>query len=242
MDNDEKSRILAEAKTWFRESVVEKHIKNTQKLANPAEFNINPFTANYLANFLTGNAEPESIAKALIYPRVLGTSISTTFGNAVQKFTGSVLPAFGSAIPGIDIEFTDQIDGRHKYYQLKSGPDTINYDDIETINNHFKSLKAIARTNNLEVGMNDIAVGVIYGTSDRLSSFYKGLERGHNIPVIVGQDFWHRLTGDRDFYFDLIHAVGDVAIEANFAQELEDIIARLANSEEIANISENNHE
>jgi len=50
------------------------------KTKKASEFNINPFTATYLANFLTGDASPESIAKALIYPRILGTSINTTFG------------------------------------------------------------------------------------------------------------------------------------------------------------------
>ncbi len=51
------------------------HIKNTQKLEKPSEFNINPFLV-CLENFLCGDAKPESIAKALIYPRVLGTSIT----------------------------------------------------------------------------------------------------------------------------------------------------------------------
>ena len=32
------------------------------------------------------------------------------------------------------------IDGEKKYCQLKSGPDTINKDDVETIAGHFKSV------------------------------------------------------------------------------------------------------
>lgn len=75
----------------------------------------------YLANFLTGNSSPKSIAKALIYPRILGTSITTSFGTNIQKFTNDVLDAFGSTTPGIDIEFIDRIDGHKKYCQMKSG-------------------------------------------------------------------------------------------------------------------------
>jgi hypothetical protein len=41
----------------------------------------------------------------------------------------------GSVVHGIDIEFIDAIDGRKKYCQLKSGPSTINKDDVVTIIN-----------------------------------------------------------------------------------------------------------
>jgi hypothetical protein len=29
----------------------------------------------------------------------------------------------------------------------------------------------------------------------------------HDYPVIIGKDFWHRLTGDPDFYQDLLEAI-----------------------------------
>ena len=59
-----KNQILSDAKEWFKESFAKSHIENTEKLTDPNEFKINHFTAVYLANFLTGNSEPESIAKA----------------------------------------------------------------------------------------------------------------------------------------------------------------------------------
>jgi hypothetical protein len=91
MNASDKKMIQGKAQQWFLETIAENHIANTQKLADPNEFNINPFLISYLANFLTGNSSPESIAKALIYPRVLGTSIATSFGTNVQKFTTDVL-------------------------------------------------------------------------------------------------------------------------------------------------------
>ena len=126
---EQKQKILDTAKQWFRERIAQNHIKNTEKLVNPNEFNINPFLTVYLANFLTGNSNPESIAKALLFPRVLGTSITTSFGNNMQGFTSVLQDAVGSTTSGIDIEFIDQIDQRKKYCQLKSGPNTINKDD-----------------------------------------------------------------------------------------------------------------
>jgi hypothetical protein len=236
----DKQAILESAKDWFRETVATNHITNTEKLVDPKAFNINPFTAVYLANFLTGNSSPESIAKALLFPRVLGTSISTTFGNGIQQFTNDVLGAFGSTTNGIDIEFTDQIDGYKKYCQLKSGPNTINKDDVETIAGHFKSVINLARTNNLRVTHNDMIVGVIYGEPEQISSHYKRITSQYDFPVHIGQDFWHRLTGEKNFYQDLIAAIGSVAIEADFSNEFKDIIRELSESEIIQKMSNHN--
>lgn len=236
----DKNQILSDAKEWFKESFAKSHIANTEKLIDPNEFNINHFTAVYLANFLTGNSDPESIAKALLYPRVLGTSVTTIFGTGIQKFTNDVLGTFGSTTNGIDIEFVDQIDGHRKYCQLKSGPNTINKDDVETIAGHFTDVIHLSRTNNLRIAHEDLIVGVIYGTPDDLSNFYRKITRVHHYPVFIGQEFWHRLTGDQDFYDDLLSAIGSVATEADFSKEFAEVIRTLAQTEEIQLLS--NHE
>ena len=127
MSNVESKLILELVKEWFRIVIVPNHLKNTQKLDSVSEFYINPFLTPYLAAYLTGELTPESVAKALLYPRVLGTSITTSFGTNMQKFISDVLKnSFGSMVSGIDIEFTDALDGRRKYCQVKLGPITIN--------------------------------------------------------------------------------------------------------------------
>lgn len=236
----DKEEILENAKEWFRTSVAENHILNTEKLVNPKEFNINPFTVVYLANFLTGNSSPESIARALLLPRVLGTSISTTFGSAIQKFTNDVLGAYSSTTNGIDIEFIDHIDGNRKYCQLKSGPNTINKDDVESIAGHFKGVINLARTNNLRIPHEDMVVGIIYGANSQVSSHYKRITSQYHFPVVVGEDFWYRLTGDEDFYVEMLQAIGSVAVEANYSAEFNEVVAKLAATEEIQSIS--NHD
>lgn len=237
MDAEQKNVILSKAKEWFRHSIAENHIRNSEKLTNPKEFNINPFLVNYLANFLTGDNSPESIAKALVYPRVLGTSIATSFGTNIQRFTSDVLDGFGSMISGIDIEFEDQVDGRRKYCQLKSGPNTINKDDVETISGHFTDAKNLARTNNLSIGYGDLIVGVLYGTHDALSSHYKRLETQYSYSVIVGEEFWLRLTGDSGFYSSLIQAIASVANEVDGRDVIENVIETLARTEEIQRLA-----
>lgn len=225
MNEKETKEILQKAKEFFANKIAINHIKNTETLTL-SKFNVNPFLIKYLATFLTGDDSPISIAKALVYPRVLGTSINTSFGTNLQYFCSNVLSGFASGITGLDIEFVDQIDGRKKYCQIKAGPNTINSDDVETIFNHFKSVIGIARTNHLDIGVSDLIIGVLYGLPGELSMHYKKIDERY--PVYVGKDFWHRLTGKESFYSDLIDSIGEVAKEADGTELLDIIIKKLA--------------
>jgi hypothetical protein len=200
MNSDEKTQLLLRAKEWFTEVIAINHIQNTRKLINISEFNVNPFLSTYLANFLTGNSDPLSIAKALVYPRVLGTSITTSFGTNIQKFTTEVLSAFGSTTSGIDIE---------------------------------------SRTNNLSLSFDNMIVGIIYGMENELSGHYNRITTQYHFPVKIGQDFWVRLTGDHNFYYELIKSISEVATESDFSNELKDVIEKLSQSEIIQSLSNN---
>lgn len=227
MNNQQRELILENAKIFFRNEIVLSHINGACKRASKlSEYNVNPFLFKYLANFLTGNDDSISIARALVLPRILGSSINTSFGMKIQNLVSSLFQGLGSTTQGIDIEFIDAIDGRKKYCQLKAGPNTINYDDVTTITNHFNGVRSLARTNNLNVGINDMIVGVVYGDESELSSHYKKI--GATYPVIIGKDFWHRLTGKEDFYFELIDAIGEVALEVDGSNVVEQTIATLA--------------
>jgi len=227
MDDIQRKLILKNAQDFFRKEIVSSHIEGGCKRASRlSEYNINPFLFKYLANFLTGNDNPESIAKALVLPRVLGPSITTSFGMKIQRLISTLFQGLGSTTHGIDIEFIDSVDGRKKYCQLKAGPNTINHDDVTTVINHFKGIRNLARTNNLNIGINDMIVGVVYGEETELSSHYKKISNTY--PVIVGKDFWHRLTGKEDFYLELIDAIGDVALEVDGSHLVEQTIGTLA--------------
>lgn len=227
MNNEEIDQILEKAKQFFKIYIAESHAKNTLKLSKLKNFNINPFTFKYLANFFSGNESPESIAKALILPRVLGTSFTTSFGTNIQnRFCAEVLDGFGSAVDGIDIEFIDYLDKRRKFCQLKAGPDTINSGDVDPIKNKFKSLYQRARTNNLEVFPSDLIIGITYGKVSQLNAHYKAIALEFNIHI--GKDFWHRLTGSEDFYFRLIDTFGVVACDIDGTKILNTAITSLA--------------
>ena len=210
MTEDQKKAIIESGKNYFRTSIIPNHIKNLQKL-HLKDFDINPFLINYLAAFLCGNTDHRSMAKALIYPRILGTSVNTSFGQNIQIFISQLAEVAGcaSGIDGIDIEFIDAIDGRKKYCQCKAGPQTINKDDVDTILGHFKRLIGKARLDRISLQLDDMIVGVLYG--ERISANYKTIATTY--PVYCGTEFWEHLTGDPNFYYQLAKAFGEVVEE-----------------------------
>jgi len=233
-----KVEILTRAKQWFQLTIVANHKLNTVKLKKANEFDINPFLAPYLGAFMEGEVTPESVAKGLVYPRALGTSITTSFGTGMQRFVTDVLKnTFGSTTAGIDIEFTDQTDGRKKYCQVKLGPNTINADDVDTINNHFSTIKKLAITNNLPIEIRDLVVGVVHGTETQLSGHYKKLRDTYHFPLYVGKKFWYCLTGEEKFYEELIQVIASVAVEIDGKELLEETIKDLANTKAIKEIA-----
>lgn len=238
MKPSERARILKQVKKWFRETIATNHVENTRKLANPGEFNINPFLTPYLAAYLSGGLTPDAVARALVYPRVLGTSITTSFGTNMQSFISDVLKnSFGSMVPGIDIEFEDALDNRRKYCQVKLGPNTINKDDVASIHGHFRAARNLGRTNNVQVAHGDLVVGILYGDPGQESGHYCKLRDEHGYPLFIGADFWHRLTGHAPFYDELRHAFSEVATEANSATLIEETIATLAQTEAVRRIA-----
>jgi hypothetical protein len=205
-------QIINSGKTYFRQIIIPSHLKNLQAL-KLRDFRVNPFLVNYLAAFLCGDTSPESLAKALVYPRILGTSINTSFGQNIQVFISNLAQVAGGAsgIDGIDIEFEDAIDGRKKYCQCKAGPQTINKDDVVTILGHFKHLNNKARLDRMNVQIDDMSVGVLYGEGAELSGNYKTINAHY--PVYCGAEFWERITGDKKFYHRLAKAFGEVVEE-----------------------------
>ena len=75
MTEEQKLDIVASGKRYFREAIIPKHIGNLQRL-KLKDFDVNPFLINYLAAFLCGNTEQTSLAKALVYPRILWARVS----------------------------------------------------------------------------------------------------------------------------------------------------------------------
>jgi hypothetical protein len=192
--------------TYFKEKIFLNH-KNSvlKKHSKLKEYKINPIIVKYLSKILEDDFTPLGIAKALYYPRVLGTSINTSFGTRIQNMFVELKLAQGSLIKGMDIEFIDKTDNRKKWCQLKSGPNTINSEDVKPLLKKFSNVLNLARTNAINLNNNDLILGVLYGDKTQLSQHYLNIDKVH--PVIIGKDFWHRLTGFSEFYSKLTNAL-----------------------------------
>ena len=115
MTEDEILEIITK---HFKEKIFENHkIKSLNTHSKLKSYKINPIIVKYLSKILEDNFTPIGIAKALYYPRILGTSINTSFGTRIQNMFVELGLAQGSLIKGIDIEFTDKIDKRKKWCQ-----------------------------------------------------------------------------------------------------------------------------
>lgn len=188
---------------YFKEDIFENHKENSlKKHSKLKSYKINPIIVKYLSKILENNFTPIGIAKALYYPRILGTSINTSFGTRIQNMFVKLRLAQGSLIKGMDIEFTDKIDNRKKWCQLKSGPNTINSEDVNPLLKKFTTVTNLARTNSMDLNNSDLILGVLYGEEDQLSQHYLKIDK--QFPVIIGREFWHRLTGYENFYIKLV--------------------------------------
>jgi hypothetical protein len=227
MSQATKDKLIENAKTWFRDELAVAHLAQVRKLKNLNEFKSNPFLLTYLSNFLNGNSEYESLARTLILPRALGTSINTIFGTRVQQFITRVFDeVLGSQIDGMDIEFIDQVDGRKKYCQVKAGPNILNKDDVPQIKEKFAKASRLARTNNLKVEVGDYVFGLLYGEQSQISPFIKEIQNDYT--TYIGNEFWYHITGDENFYASLISATGEVAEEFDGRKILNETIELLA--------------
>ncbi|RLK03139.1 PmeII family type II restriction endonuclease [Tenacibaculum discolor] len=203
MNEEELLEIITK---YFKEEIFENYkinsLKKNSKLKN---YKINPIIVKYLSKVLDNDFTSIGIAKALYYPRVLGTSINTSFGTKIQSMFVGLGLAEGSLIKGMDIEFTDKIDGRRKWCQLKSGPNTINSGDVNPLLKEFTTVTNLARTNSMNLNNSDLILGVLYGEEGQLSQHYKKIDE--QFPVIIGKEFWHRLTGYPNFYSKLVSSL-----------------------------------
>jgi len=191
---------------YFEKNIINNHKKKVLKEHSKLKsYKINPILVKYLSKVLEDDFTPLGIAKALYFPRVLGTSINTSFGTRIQKMLVDLNLAQGSLIPEMDIEFIDKIENRKKWCQLKSGPNTINKGDVGPLLRKFSKVANLARTNSIDLNNSDLMLGVLYGDEGQLSQHYREIDKTH--PVIIGREFWHRLTGFPNFYNRLVSSL-----------------------------------
>lgn len=223
-----KEKLKAYFKAEFAEQILEK-LKSGHPLSS---FNVNPLVLISLSSGVYGTLTPLNMAKALLYPRVFGTSVSTNFGDKMQKMCVQILGARASGTSGMDIEFEDQVEDQNVIMQLKAGPNTINSGDVKQILMEMNSAYRLLRQNRSN-DMPTFAMGITYGAIEDISGHYKKIRSSPvgsqtENPIYIGQDFWHRLTGSPDFYSEMISLFVDVFEKEDYSPLLQEDLDRLA--------------
>lgn len=90
----------------------------------------------------------------------------------------------------------------------------------------FRKSRNIAMKNHNDVQPEDFVLCLLYGDKEHWNGNIKLLHKIH--PVYSGEDFWHRLTGDKDFMVKLLTAVEEVVEELEPKKNLQETIDKLA--------------
>ncbi len=211
---EENEKKLYLAKKFFAEKLIPAGVAKIKKSKNPATFKkTNPFLSPFQAKLMFGNTSDRSVNQAHIHLRV-GSSLATIYGGKIQELCLEVFGATGSG-NGFDIEFTDATDGRTKYCQLKAGPVTLSPSAPDAITKRFFDFIKSHGKNMEYIPNSDCVVGVTFGDYSMLSSHYKKIEN-FGFPVIVGEEFWRRITGEKMFYARLVEVFAEVVNETSF--------------------------
>lgn len=144
----------------------------------------------------------------------LSSQEETLFGEFLEKLAIFVCKesrgGYKSRIEGIDMEFTDS--GTRYIVSIKSGPNWGNSGQIARMTENFNRAQRILRTQNKN--MQIIAInGCCYGKG--------GIQDKGTYFKYVGQSFWSLLTGEPEFYLEIIDPLGYRAKEKNEAFQFE---------------------
>lgn len=224
-------------KKFFEEEFASLIVKKLQEGHSLRKFRVNPFILTALSSGVFGEQSSINMAKALLYPRVFGTSISTTFGDKMQKLCVKFLGASASGTPGMDIEFDDKTEGQRITMQLKAGPNTINSGDVKPILEDMNKAYRLLQQNRIST-MPTFAIGITYGSMMEISGHYKKLQASpvgaqQNVKIYIGQDFWHRLTGVPTFYNEMIAIFVDLFEKEDYSILLNEDLSCLAEEIEV---------
>jgi hypothetical protein len=217
---------------FFKEEFAEKIKEKLMTGHDLDSFKINPLVLTALSSGVFGEQTPLNMARALLYPRVFGTSISTTFGDRMQVMCVRYLGAQASSTPGMDIEFNDKVEPRSIIMQLKAGPNTINSEDVVPIVTKMNNAYRLLQRNGTQ-SMPTFTMGITYGDISEISGHYRKIASSTvgvqaNIPILIGQDFWNRLTGNSTFYAEMIALFVELFEEEDYSELLEADLNRLA--------------
>jgi hypothetical protein len=149
----------------------------------------------------------EQIIKGIVEAHV-SSNEETLFGDWLEGLAifinQKVFNGWKSGIPNIDLEFDK--DGIRYIVTIKSGPNWGNSSQISKMISDFKTAKKTLRTSNSQLNIVTVN-GCCYGKDNKP-------DKGDYFKY-CGQEFWSFISGDENFYLEVIEPLGYKARERN---------------------------
>lgn len=200
--------------TYLIRDFVERAVKEIQD-TNIEKMLINPFLIRAF-NF----TDYREVVTFCFYQKVT-RSIVTSWGFVVEKMlqvSGGIPLNKKSEDKGFDLYvFRDK---KQYFLQIKSSPNTMDYDQVQNLNNNIAKLQMLRN----KIGM----LGVTYGIkNNHLSSIMQGVT-GYPDNVLVGHELWDFIADEKGYAAKVLEwASAGVAITTNFSDLLDETRFRL---------------
>jgi len=166
--------------------------------------------------------DPEDFVREILSAHISSME-ETTFGNLLEGlavFTAEKIHGGSkSSATGIDLEFSKG--GIRHIVSIKSGPNWGNSDQVKKMRSNFKKASRIIRQGDRNTQVMAIN-GCCYGRGN------KNPDKG-DYWKLVGQEFWELVSGDADFYLNLVESIEVAAAgrKAEFTEAYERVLKKL---------------
>jgi hypothetical protein len=150
----------------------------------------NPFLIELLVQGL-GFTTADQVARFLVSQRFERSAV-TAMGKTLQNIARVVAgPQSGSGVEGADLEI--HRDGVRFFFQVKSGPLTINRDIANRISARLNTARRIYERTSVAV------LGICYGAAAQVNPIARNILDDHGISIYAGEEFWTFISdGDSD--------------------------------------------
>ena len=194
---------------------------NTLESVALSNLDINPFLMQVL-DFKT----PEEVLEFNLYQSVT-RSIVTSWGTTVE----SLLARCGAERflekntdrAGRRPDLQKYVGEKKFYIQVKSGPNTMNVDMVNSLNEVINTYREREPNSSFILGMT-------YGTKKRISSQIKDNLNDFDNSILIGRELWDFISGEKNFHrelFNILDQSSEYITSKTFSEHLKDRLARL---------------
>jgi len=156
---------------------------------------------------------------------VLSASEEKIFGDFLENLAifvaKKIYNGWKSSSTGVDLELTK--DDTHFLVSVKSGPNWGNSSQQKKQETDFQKAIAVLKQSRHTINVQPI-LGICYGKTK--TKYLRGYMK------IVGQNFWHFLSGNKEFYTDIIEPLGHKTREHNeYFRKKKDVLINIFTKE-----------